>query len=69
MPEMEKKIAEARAAFPEIDIEVDGGINLETIPAAKRAGANKFAAASAIFAKKDIGVAIIDLKKVAGALR
>lgn len=69
MPEMEKKIAEARAAFPEIDIEVDGGINLETIPAAKRAGANKFAAASAIFAQKDIGVAITNLKKIAGALR
>jgi ribulose-phosphate 3-epimerase len=66
MYSMAKKIHEARHAFPELDIEVDGGIGLETIPHAKEAGANKFAAASAIYAQPDISKAIAELKKVAG---
>ncbi len=67
MPDMENKIHEARAAFPDWDIEVDGGVNLSTIPTAKKAGANKFAAASAIYAQPDIKKAIEELKKAAGA--
>jgi len=63
---MAKKIYEARHAFPELDIEVDGGIGLETIPHAKEAGANKFAAASAIYAQPNISHAIAELKKMAG---
>lgn len=63
---MNKKIYEARHAFPEMDIEVDGGVGLETIPSAKEAGANKFAAASAIYAQQDILKAIKELKKTAG---
>lgn len=66
MPEMEKKIHEARLSFPELDIEVDGGVNLQTIGLARKAGANLFAAASAIFGQKDILAAVEGLRKAAG---
>ena len=43
------KIEEIRAIRPDIDIEVDGGINAETIKIASKAGANVFVAGSAVF--------------------
>jgi ribulose-phosphate 3-epimerase len=64
--EMERKIIEARALFPELDIEVDGGVTAETLPGARAAGANRFAAASAIFAEKDRGKAVKKLLNIAG---
>ena len=47
----------------DIDIEVDGGINSETIESAKEAGANIFVAGSAIINKDDYEEAIEDLRK------
>lgn len=64
--EMEQKIHDARTAFPEMDIEVDGGIGPETIVGARKAGANKLVAASAIYAQPDAGKAIAELKKLVG---
>ncbi len=46
----------------DIDIEVDGGINDETIEKAKNAGANIFVAGTAIVSKEDYGKAIDSLK-------
>lgn len=43
------KIEKLRAAAPNINIEVDGGINSETVKLASRAGANVFVAGSAVF--------------------
>ena len=43
------KIEAIRKINPDIDIEVDGGINPETIKIASRAGANVFVAGSAVF--------------------
>lgn len=43
------KIEEIRKINPTIDIEVDGGINPETIKIAAKAGANVFVAGSAVF--------------------
>ncbi|MDO8554338.1 MAG: ribulose-phosphate 3-epimerase [Candidatus Micrarchaeota archaeon] len=65
--EVEKKIEKIKLRYPEFDIEVDGGINIETIGGAVKAGANKLVAASAIFSKPDIGKAITELKKAAEA--
>ncbi|MDD5339704.1 MAG: hypothetical protein PHV13_00460 [Candidatus ainarchaeum sp.] len=59
---MEKKIRQLRRKFPSIDIEVDGGVNLDTVRGAYAAGANVLAAASAIFAADDIKAAIDALK-------
>ena len=47
----------------DIDIEVDGGINSETIESAKNAGANIFVAGSAIVNKTNYEEAIEDLRK------
>ena len=46
----------------EIDIEVDGGINLKTAPEVKKAGANILVAGTAILMAKDYKVIIDELK-------
>lgn len=43
------KIEKLRAVAPNVNIEVDGGINSETVKLAARAGANVFVAGSAVF--------------------
>ncbi|MGN0522479.1 MAG: ribulose-phosphate 3-epimerase [Eubacterium sp.] len=43
------KITALRKKCPDIDIQVDGGINTETVKTAGRAGANVFVAGSAVF--------------------
>jgi ribulose-phosphate 3-epimerase len=60
--EMEHKVRLLREMFPKLDIEVDGGVNNETVGHAYKSGANLLAAASAIFAAQDIKGAIGDLK-------
>ena len=47
----------------DIDIEVDGGINLKTCEAVKKAGANVLVAGTAIIMAKDFKVIIDELKK------
>ena len=60
------KLKKLREMAPEnLDIEVDGGIKLETIPDAASAGANVFAAATSIFAKDDYKEAIEELRRKA----
>eukprot|EP00727_Mastigamoeba_balamuthi_P005576 m51a1_g1638 putative ribulose phosphate-3-epimerase (252) ;mRNA; r:305647-306649 len=49
MKNMMPKVAEIRRAFPDIDIEVDGGLAPETIGAAAGAGANVIVAGSAVY--------------------
>ena len=47
----------------EIDIEADGGINIQTAPAVKEAGANILVAGTAILIAKDFKVIIDELKQ------
>ncbi len=56
------KIEELRAKYPELDIQVDGGINADTVKIAGKAGANVFVAGSAVF-KSDDPAATIKLLK------
>lgn len=56
------KIEKIRAIAPDIDIEVDGGINPETVKIAAKAGANVFVAGSAVF-KSDNPANTINLLK------
>ena len=65
IPDVERKIRALRKLAPDVDIEVDGGINQQTIERAAESGANKFGAASAIFAQSNVKKAIDDLKKLA----
>ena len=49
IPEVLSKIEELRKLYPEIDIEVDGGVNDKTVEAIKEAGANVLVAGSYLF--------------------
>jgi ribulose-phosphate 3-epimerase len=57
IPEVLPKIGELKGMIDqkgmEVDIEVDGGINVENIAQVARAGANVFVAGNAIFGSKD----------------
>ncbi len=63
IPESLDKIKEARALLPELDIEVDGGINADNINEVVKAGANVIVAGSAIFGHEDVSSAIQTLRK------
>ena len=53
----------------EVALEVDGGISLETIGRAARAGADVFVAGTAVFGAPDYAQAIAALRKAALAAR
>ncbi|KAL7666937.1 Ribulose-phosphate 3-epimerase [[Candida] zeylanoides] len=53
MPEMMPKVEQLRAKFPHLDIQVDGGLGRETIPAAAKAGANVIVAGTSVFKAQD----------------
>lgn len=57
-----ERIKEMRKFCPSCIIEVDGGMNKETIKQSKEAGADIIVAASAVFDNKDIEKAIEELK-------
>lgn len=61
------KITELREKCPEIDIQVDGGVNAETVKIAGRAGANVFVAGSSVFKSDSPADAIRILKENAEA--
>lgn len=61
------KIKALRDKCPELDIQVDGGINTETVKIAGAAGANVFVAGSAVFKSDDPAKTIKTLKKNAKA--
>jgi len=63
--EVVPKIAKVRAMVGEnVDVEVDGGINLENVSLVTKAGANIIVAGAAVFYAKDIREAIRSLKEV-----
>ena len=59
-----ERIKEVRNFCGSCIIEIDGGMNKETIPLAIKAGANRIVAASAIFNDKDTGENIKELKSL-----
>jgi ribulose-phosphate 3-epimerase len=67
LPNIVEKTAHLKAIIDEMGlqtrIEVDGGINKETIAAVHQAGADMFVAGSAIFNAPDYAVAIDELKQ------
>lgn len=60
---MEEKIRYLKEKYHKIEIEVDGGINFETIKHAATAGADKFVSCSAIYSSSNIKEAIEKLKE------
>lgn len=53
IPKCLEKMRILREIAPDLDIEVDGGVNLETIEMVKNAGANVIVAGTAIFGSED----------------
>lgn len=61
------KVAEARSQFPDLNIEVDGGIAPSTVKAAVDAGANVLVAGSAVF-NADDRKAVIECLRSGGSI-
>lgn len=57
------KLRALRERYPDLILEIDGGINLETIGTARSAGCDLFVVGSAIFRQDDYGVAIKQLNQ------
>lgn len=62
IPETLEKVRALRNRAPELDIQVDGGINERTAAAAREAGANVLVAGSAVFGSSDPAGAIAQLR-------
>ena len=58
LPEVLEKIRSFHVKYPSKIIQVDGGINAETVELAEKAGASRAAAGSYIFKSSDIGKAL-----------
>lgn len=63
------KVAELRKRYPDLNIEVDGGLSLDTIDVAADAGANVIVAGSAVFGAQDPGEVIEKLREAVEAKR
>ncbi|WFD02849.1 ribulose-phosphate 3-epimerase [Malassezia obtusa] len=63
MKECMPKVAELRARFPELDVEVDGGVGPKTIDRCADAGANVIVAGTAVFNHSDPKAVIAFLRK------
>ncbi len=59
----------ASSKYPNLDIEVDGGVGTKTIHMAAEAGANVFVAGSAVFGAHDSSEAVVELTKIAKAAK
>ncbi|MDE6723597.1 MAG: ribulose-phosphate 3-epimerase [Eubacterium sp.] len=68
MEDMMPKIEKLRADYPDVDIQVDGGINAETIKTCAKAGANVFVAGSAVFKSENPAETISLLKRNARSI-
>ena len=68
MADMMSKIEKLRKDYPDVDIQVDGGVNAETIKVCANAGANIFVAGSAVFKSEDPAATISLLKRNARGL-
>lgn len=63
------KVTALRQRYPELSIEVDGGLGPATIDQAAEAGANVIVAGSAVFGAKDPADVIAVLKEAVEARR
>jgi len=63
MPQTMSKVEALRAKYPSLDIQVDGGVNVDTIDTCAKAGANVIVSGNGIFKHKDPKVAISTLRE------
>lgn len=63
MPEQLPKVTALRKRYPNLWIEVDGGLSKSTVEPAAKAGANVIVAGSAVFGAPDMADVISFLRK------
>lgn len=63
MPDMMPKVEALRKRYPDLNIEVDGGLSEKTIDVSADAGANVIVAGSAVFGAQDPGAVIKALRE------
>ena len=63
MPDMMPKVQALRKRYPDLNIEVDGGLSEKTVDTAADAGANVIVAGSAVFGAKDPAEVIAKLRE------
>ncbi|KAF2724414.1 ribulose-phosphate 3-epimerase [Polychaeton citri CBS 116435] len=69
MPDMMPKVEALRKRYPELNIEVDGGLSESTIDTAADAGANVIVAGSAVFGAPDPAQVILKLREAVDSRR
>jgi ribulose-phosphate 3-epimerase len=74
MVDMMPKVEKARLwlnqnGLGDVWLQVDGGINLETIEIARKAGADAFVAGSAVFKSDDPAQVVENLRRVANSVK
>lgn len=69
MADMLPKVTELRKKYPDMHIEVDGGLSEKTIDQAADAGANVIVAGSAVFGAADPGQVIKKLREAVDSRR
>lgn len=62
MEDMMPKVQALRSRYPDLNIEVDGGLSEKTVDTAADAGANVIVAGSAVFGAKNPGEVIAKLR-------
>jgi len=65
MKEVTERMARFHAEFPDLDLEVDGGVTAQTAEVAARAGANLLVAGTSVFRALDAREAIDSIRKAA----
>lgn len=63
-PNTVNKVKEVKAMFPELKVQVDGGVSLETAPLLKHAGVDRLVVGSALFNSENIVDAYEDFKAI-----
>ena len=63
MADMMPKVQALRSRYPELNIEVDGGLSEKTVDTAADAGANVIVAGSAVFGARDPADVIAKLRE------
>ena len=64
IPQTLDKVREIRSRYPELDIQVDGGVNSETLPEVLEAGANVIVMGTAFFRAEDPSKLVKQVKGV-----
>lgn len=63
------KVAALRERYPNLNVEVDGGLGVGTVGPAAEAGANVIVAGSAVFGAQDPGDVIAKMREVVNGYR